>query len=98
MSRFALLAGLAVLAAGAVAARAEPAALTAAADPQRPTPPLTYQSPFTGYRGFQVLPREGWPEINRRVEAIGGQAGALRGDNAAPSQVPGPGGHEHNKL
>ncbi len=84
---------LAVLAAG-TAAHAEPAALTAAADPAQKTPPITYQSPFAGDRAFQVLPPEPWPQVNDRVREIGGHMGSLQNDNAAPGAAPA--GDEHD--
>lgn len=79
------------------AAQALPPSLTAAADAQQATPPVTYRSPFEGYRPFQVLPREPWPAVNDRVGALGGQAGALQDETADPAAPPGParreGGH-----
>lgn len=72
---------LAVLAARTGRA-AEPAALSDAADPARKTPPITYVSPFAGYRGFEVPAPQPWAESNERVRAVGGQMGVLRDDGA----------------
>lgn len=82
---------LAALAAG-TAARAEPAALSNAADPARKAPPINYQSPFVGYLSFQVPPRQPWADANEQARAIGGQTGVLQDESEPVAPKPTAGG------
>ncbi len=75
MSRFLLAAALAAASASASAQADGAAART-----------IEYRSTFEGYRGWSAQPLRNWREVNDEVERLGGHAGHLRGDSAAPEQ------------
>lgn len=66
-----------------------------AADPATPVPALRYDSAFTAYQRYEDQPLRSWPEVNREVGAVGGQAGIFGGGGhgtrtlpKAPAQAP----------
>ncbi|MCZ7566065.1 MAG: hypothetical protein M5U08_21640 [Burkholderiales bacterium] len=61
--------------------------------PRAPTAPLSYASPFAGYRTFDDVPLASWREVNDEVGRIGGHVGVLRaeqGGDAQPATVTAP--------
>lgn len=62
-----------------VASAAQPAAAGHPAAPDAPTPPVSYESAFTGYKSFRDEKLAPWREVNDEVGRVGGQAGIFGG-------------------
>jgi len=54
--------------------------------PTAPTAPLSYASPFAGYRAFDDVPLASWREVNGEVGRIGGHVGVLRAEQGGDAQ------------
>ena len=86
MKRFIVIAAIAALAPHAAA---QQQARPQAADPAAPAPATTYESVFSGYRGYRDEPLATWREVNDEVARAGGHIGIMRG---AGSKAQDPGG------
>jgi len=57
-------------------------------DPAAPTAPLSYVSPFEGYRAFTDEPNGSWRALNDEVGRVGGHVGVLRAEEQGATQRP----------
>lgn len=62
-----------------VVSAARPAATGHPAAPDASTPPVNYESAFTGYQSFRDEKLAPWREVNDEVGRVGGQAGIFGG-------------------
>ncbi|MCL4798883.1 MAG: hypothetical protein KJ025_04805 [Burkholderiales bacterium] len=55
-------------------------------DPTVPVAPVTYASPFDGYRTHADEPIASWGEVNDEVGRVGGHVGVLRAEERDAAQ------------